>query len=323
MSKVKYYYDSETLSYRKVERKKGRTLGAALIFIAATALMGLLITIAVFNSGIDTPKERKLERELANMALQFEIQEKKLDQIERVLANVEERDNNVYRVLFEASPIPDEIRQAGFGGVNRYKDLEGYDNSSMIMSSAKRIDQITKRLVIQSKSLDEIAKLAEEKEALLKTIPAIQPVQNKDLSRVASGFGMRVHPILKYRKMHNGMDFTAPPGTPIYATGDGKVTKVGLGSGYGKMVIIEHGFGYKTYYAHMSKYEARVGQEVKRGEIIGYVGNTGLSSGPHLHYEVWKNGNVLNPVNFYHNDLTPEEYDIMLTAASLENQSLD
>ncbi len=323
MSKVKYYYDSETLSYRKVERKKGRTLGAALIFIAATALMGLLITIAVFNSGIDTPKERKLERELANMSLQFEIQEKKLDQIERVLANVEERDNNVYRVLFEASPIPDEIRQAGFGGVNRYKELEGYDNSSMIMNSAKRIDQITKRLVIQSKSLDEIAKLAEEKEALLKTIPAIQPVQNEDLSRVASGYGMRVHPILKYRKMHNGMDFTAPTGTPIYATGDGKVTKVGLGSGYGKMVIIEHGFGYKTYYAHMSKYEARVGQNVKRGEIIGYVGNTGLSSGPHLHYEVWKNGVVLNPVNFYHNDLTPEEYDIMLTAASLENQSLD
>ncbi|WP_298329244.1 M23 family metallopeptidase [uncultured Dokdonia sp.] len=323
MSKVKYYYDSETLSYRKVERKKGRTFGAALIFIAATALMGLLITIAVFNSGVDTPKERKLERELANMSLQFEIQEKKLDQIERVLANVEERDNNVYRVLFEASPIPDEIRQAGFGGVNRYKDLEGFDNSSMITGSAKRIDQITKRLVIQSKSLDEIAKLAEEKEALLKTIPAIQPVQNKDLSRVASGYGMRVHPILKYRKMHNGMDFTAPPGTPIYATGDGKVTKVGLGSGYGKMVIIEHGFGYKTYYAHMSKYKATVGQNVKRGEIIGYVGNTGLSSGPHLHYEVWKNGTVVNPVNFYHNDLTPEEYDLMLAASSIENQSLD
>ncbi len=323
MSKVKYYYDSETLSYRKVERKKGRTFGAALIFLASSALMGLLITIAVFNSGVDTPKERKLERELSNMTLQFEMQEKKLDQIERVLANVEERDNNVYRVLFEASPIPNDVRLAGFGGVNRYKNLEGYDNSAMITNSAKRIDQITKRLVIQSKSLDEIAKLAEEKEALLKTIPAIQPVQNKDLSRVASGYGMRVHPILKYRKMHNGMDFTAPPGTPIYATGDGTVTKVGLGSGYGKMVIIEHGFGYKTYYAHMSKYNTKVGRKVKRGEIIGYVGNTGLSSGPHLHYEVWKNGKVVNPVNFYHNDLTPEEYDIMLAAASLENQSLD
>ena len=215
------------------------------------------------------------------------------------------------------------MRLAGLGGVNRYKNLEGYDNSALITNSAKRIDQITKRLVIQSKSLDEIAKLAEEKEALLKTIPAIQPVQNKDLSRVASGYGMRVHPILKYRKMHNGMDFTAPPGTPIYATGDGTVTKVGLGSGYGKMVIIEHGFGYKTYYAHMSKYNTKVGRKVKRGEIIGYVGNTGLSSGPHLHYEVWKNGKVVNPVNFYHNDLTPEEYDIMLAAASLENQSLD
>lgn len=323
MSKVKYYYDSETLSYRKVERKKGRTFGAVLIFLTGTALMGLLITIAVFNSGVDTPKERKLERELSNMELQFEMQQKKLDQIESVLANVEERDNNVYRVLFEASPIPNDVRRAGFGGVNRYKNLEGYDNSSMITESAKRIDQITKRIVIQSKSLDEIAKLAEEKEALLKTIPAIQPVQNKDLSRVASGYGMRVHPILKYRRMHNGMDFTAAPGTPIYATGDGKVVKADVGSGYGKMVIIEHGFGYKTYYAHMSKYNTYKGAKVKRGEIIGYVGNTGLSSGPHLHYEVWKNGEVVNPVNFYHNDLSPEEYDIMLAKSSLENQSLD
>jgi len=323
MSKVKYYYDSDTLSYRKVERKKGRTFGAVILFLTAAALMGFIITIAVFNSGVDTPKERKLERELANMELQFELQEKKLNQIEEVLANVEERDNNVYRVLFEANPISADIRQAGFGGVNRYKDFEGYDNSSMIIESAKRIDKISKQLVVQSRSLDEIATLAEEKEALLKTIPAIMPVQNKDLSRVASGFGMRLHPILKYRKMHNGMDFTAPPGTPIYATGDGKVTKVGLGSGYGKMVIIEHGFGYKTYYAHMSKYNTKVGSNVKRGEIIGYVGNTGLSSGPHLHYEVWKNGKVLNPVNFYHNDLTPEAYDIMLAKASLENQSLD
>lgn len=323
MSKVKYYYDSDTLSYRKVERKKGRTFGAVILFITGTALMGLIITIAVFNSGVDTPKERKLERELSNIELQFELQQKKLAQIENVLANIEERDNNVYRVLFEANPIPNEVRNAGFGGVNRYKNLEGYDNSTMIKESAQRIDIISKRLVVQSKSLDEIANLAKEKEELLKTIPAIQPIQNKDLSRVASGYGMRVHPILKYRKMHNGMDFTAPPGTPIYATGDGKVTKAGLGSGYGKMVIIEHGFGYKTYYAHMSKYNTKKGRTVKRGEIIGYVGNTGLSSGPHLHYEVWKNGVVVNPVNFYHNDLTPEEYDIMLAAASLENQSLD
>lgn len=323
MSKVKYYYDSETLSYRKVERKKGRTFGAVILFITATALMGLIITIAVFNSGVDTPKERKLERELSNIELQFELQQKKLDQIESVLANIEERDNNVYRVLFEANPIPNDVRNAGFGGVNRYKDLEGYDNSKMIKESAKRIDIISKRLVVQSKSLDEIANLAKEKEELLKTIPAIQPVQNKDLSHVASGFGMRVHPILKYRRMHNGMDFTAPPGTPIYATGDGKVVKAGLGSGYGKMVIIEHGFGYETYYAHMSKYNTKKGRTVKRGEIIGYVGNSGLSSGPHLHYEVRKNGVVVNPVNFYHSDLTPEEYDIMLAAASLENQSLD
>lgn len=323
MSKVKYYYDSETLSYRKVESKKGRTLGAVFIFLAASALMGLLITVAVFNSGVDTPKERKLEREVSYLQLQVDMQEKKISKIENVLQNVEERDNNIYRVLFEADPIPEDVRLSGFGGVNRYKDLEGYDNSSMIVESSKRIDQLTKRIVVQSKSLDEIAQLAEEKEALLKAIPAIQPVQNKDLTRVASGYGMRIHPILKYKRMHNGMDFTASPGTPIYATGDGKVTKADLGSGYGKMVIIEHGFGYKTYYAHLSEYNTKKGANVKRGEIIGYVGNTGLSSGPHLHYEVWKNGAVVNPVNFYHNDLSPEEYDIMLSKASLENQSLD
>jgi murein DD-endopeptidase MepM/ murein hydrolase activator NlpD len=323
MSKVKYYYDSETLSYRKVTRKKGRTLGAILLFATAATLMGLLITITVFNSGIDTPKERKLVRELAEKELQTEIQQQRLEHIEQVLADIQSRDNNIYRVLFEANPIPNEIRQAGFGGVNRYKDLENINNSDLILANAKKIDKISKQLVIQSKSLDEIAQLAEEKEALLKTIPAIQPVQNEDLTRVASGYGMRLHPILKYRRMHNGMDFTAAPGTPIYATGDGKVSKVGLGSGYGKMVIIDHGFGYKTYYAHMSKYNTKVGRNVKRGEIIGFVGNSGLSSGPHLHYEVWKNGVVMNPVNFYHNDLTPEEYDIMLTKASIENQSLD
>jgi len=212
------------------------------------------------------------------MKLQFELQQKRLTLIEDVLEDVQERDNNIYRVLFDANPIPSEIRQAGFGGVNRYKNLEDLNNSELVITSAIQIDKITKQLDIQSKSLDEIAQLAKEKEALLKTIPAIQPVQSKDLSHVASGYGMRMHPILKYRRMHNGMDFTASPGTPIYATGDGKVVKAGLGSGYGKMVIIEHGFG---------------------------------------------NGVVLNPVNFYHNDLSPEEYDIMLKKASIENQSLD
>lgn len=323
MSKVKYYYDSDTLSYKKVERKKGRTFGYGLLILTAVGLMSLLLVIIIFNSGVRTPRERSQERELSQMKLQFELQQKRLTLIEDVLEDVQERDNNIYRVLFDANPIPNEIRQAGFGGINRYKNLEGYNNSELVKSSAVQIDKITKQLDIQSKSLEEIAQLAKEKEALLKTIPAIQPVQNKDLSHVASGFGMRLHPILKYRRMHNGMDFTASPGTPIYATGDGKVIKADLGSGYGKMVIIEHGFGYKTYYAHLSKYNTTKGRKVKRGEIIGYVGSSGLSAGPHLHYEVHKNDVVLNPVNFYHNDLSPEEYDIMLKKASLENQSLD
>ncbi len=323
MSKVKYYYDSDTLSYRKVERKKGRTFGFAMLFITGASLMGLLFVIVIFNSGVKTPRERSQERELSQLKLQYELNQKRMALIEEVLSDVQERDNSIYRVLFDANPIPNKIRQAGFGGVNRYKSLEDYNNAELLTSSAKRIDKITKQLAIQSKSLDEIAKLAEEKEDLLKTIPAIQPVQSEDLTLVASGFGMRMHPILKYRRMHNGMDFTSPTGTPIYATGDGKVTKAGLGSGYGRMIIIEHGFGYETYYAHLSEYNVIQGQKVKRGEIIGYVGNSGLSAGPHLHYEVHKNGVVLNPVNFYHSDLTPEEYDIMLQKASLENQSLD
>ncbi|WP_304039095.1 M23 family metallopeptidase, partial [Mesonia mobilis] len=232
-------------------------------------------------------------------------------------------DNNIYRVYFEANPIPEEQRKAGFGGINRYKDLEGYDNSELIMETAKRLDILQKQIVVQSKSLDEIANLAEEKEKLLTAIPAIQPVKNENLKRMASGYGMRMHPILKYRKMHNGMDFSAPTGSLVYATGDAVVKKAQRTTGFGNLVVLDHGFGYETYYAHLSEFKVRRGQKVKRGEIIAEVGSTGLSTAPHLHYEVHKNGKVVNPINFYHGDLTAEEYDIMLNQSALENQSLD
>lgn len=324
MSKVKYYYDSETLSYRKIEHKKGKKLGYALLGVTASLLAGFLLLVVYLNlPQIETPKEKAMRRELQNMELQYEVLNKKMTQAQKVLAEVQNRDNNIYRVYFEANPIPEEQRKAGFGGINRYKDLEGYDNSELIMETTKRLDILQKQIVVQSKSLDEIANLAEEKEKLLTAIPAIQPVKNENLKRMASGYGMRMHPILKYRKMHNGMDFSAPTGSLVYATGDAVVKKAQRTTGFGNLVVLDHGFGYETYYAHLSEFKVRRGQKVKRGEIIAEVGSTGLSTAPHLHYEVHKNGKVVNPINFYHGDLTAEEYDIMLNQSALENQSLD
>jgi len=241
-----------------------------------------------------------------------------------VLSNIEERDNAIYRIYFESSPISEDKRKAGFGGVNRYKKYDGYDYSDLIKESNRNVDILQKRIIVQSKSLDEITKLALEKEKFLQAIPAIQPVSNKDLSRMASGFGNRIHPIYKTKKFHAGMDFSAKTGTPIYATGDGEISKVKRSrKGYGNHVVINHGFGYKTLYAHMSKYIVKKRQKVKRGDIIGYVGNTGTSVAPHLHYEVHKDGKKINPVNFYYNDLTPEQFEKMLLISSQSNQSFD
>ena len=324
MSKVKYYYDSETLSYRKIERKKGRRLGFAVIAVLGMFLAGFLLLLVYINlPQIQTPREKALQRELENMELQYAVLDKKMDLAEKVLADVQERDNNLYRVYFGADPISEEQRRAGFGGVNRYRDLEGYKNSELIIETSKRMDVLSKQIVIQSKSLDKIVGLAKEKEELLAAMPAIQPVENKNLKRMASGYGMRMHPILKYRKMHTGMDFSAPRGTPVYATGDARVKKASRGGGYGNLIILDHGFGYETYYAHLHEFEVRRGERVERGEIIGYLGSSGLSTAPHLHYEVHKDGRVVNPINFYHGDLTSEEYDIMLEQAQMENQSLD
>ena len=247
-----------------------------------------------------------------------------MTQMEEVLANIEDRDNNIYRLYFEASPIPKEQRTAGFGGVNRYRNLEGFNNSDLIIDATEKLEKLQKRLVIQSKSLDEITSLAKEKEKLLAAIPAIQPVSNEDLTRMASGYGWRSDPFTKVRKMHYGMDFTAPRGTPVYATGDGVVTRAdNRSSGYGEHIRIDHGFGYMSLYGHLSKYKVRPGQKVKRGDLIGLVGSTGRSQAPHCHYEVWKDGNRINPINFYYGSLSAEEFDNMLRLANQENQSLD
>lgn len=323
MSKVKYYYDPETLSYRKIERKKRTTIKYISVFTVATALFGFLFVV-IANQFYESPKEKALNRELENMSIQYDLLNKRMEDAETVLHNIEERDNAIYRLYFEANPIPPEQRRQGFGGVNRYKKLEGYDNSKLIVEANKRVDILEKQLVVQSKSLDEIAVLAEDKEKFLAAIPAIQPVNNKDLTRMASGFGFRSDPFTKARKMHWGMDFTAPRGTPIYATGDGVVKRADAGSaGFGKHIRIDHGYGYVSLYAHLYKYNIRVNQKVKRGDVIGYVGSTGRSQAPHLHYEVRKDGNKINPINFYYGSLTPLEFSILLKNAELENQSLD
>ncbi|MBN2867737.1 MAG: M23 family metallopeptidase [Flavobacteriaceae bacterium] len=323
MSKVKYYYDSETLSYKKIERKKRRTFKYITLFLVASALFGFLF-VSIAGHYIESPKEKELKRELTNLEFQYDLLNKKMSQAETVLANIEERDNSIYRLYFEANPIPEEQRKAGFGGVNRYKKLEGFDNSELIINSNKRIDKLLKRIVVQSKSLDEIAVLAEEKEKLLASIPAIQPVNNKDLTRMASGYGMRSDPFTKQRKMHWGMDFTAPRGTPVYASGDGVVVRADSNSsGYGNHIRIDHGYGYVSLYAHLYKYNVQKNQKVKRGDLIGFVGSTGRSEAPHLHYEIFKDDQRINPINFYYGSLTPEEFSKLLERASLENQSLD
>ena len=323
MSKVKYYYDSETLSYKEVKRSKKTTFKYVSLFIISSGCFALLFVI-IGGLYFQSPKEKSLERELTNLLFQYDILTKKIDNAYQVLENVEQRDNNLYRHYFETNPIPEEQRRAGFGGINRYKKYEGYDNSQLVIESAKRIDILEKAIVVQSKSLDEIAKLAKNKEQLLSAIPAIQPIKNSDLTRMASGFGWRRDPFTKARKFHKGMDFTAKRGTPVYASGDGKITRAdSRSSGYGKHIRIDHDYGYVSLYAHLNGYNVRRGQKVKRGDVIGFVGSTGRSQAPHLHYEIAKDGRKINPVNFYYGNLTAQEFDLLLKQAEVENQSLD
>ncbi len=323
MAKVKYYYDSDTLSYRKIELRKRDRFRKMVVFLLASAMVGALMVFVMYQF-IESPRQKVLKRELENMTLHYELLDKKMLQAQDVLGGMQVRDNNIYRTYFEANPIPEEQRKAGFGGVNRYKSLEGFDNSEMIIDATRNLDILSKQLYVQSKSLDEIIDLAKDKEKLLASIPAIQPVSKQDLTRMASGYGWRLDPFTKARKMHKGMDFTSPKGTPIYATGNGKVIRAdSRATGFGKHIRIDHGFGYVTLYAHLSKYNVKKGKIVKRGDLIGYVGSTGRSQAPHLHYEVRYNKRAINPINFYYGDLSPEEFQEMLKMASQEGQSLD
>ncbi|MEN8765616.1 MAG: M23 family metallopeptidase [Wenyingzhuangia sp.] len=323
MAKAKFYYNSETLSYQPVEKKPKRIARDAFLYMIAVLLIGLIGFVG-FSTILKSPSERATSQELLNLKFNYELLEKRMRESDAILKEIQQRDNNIYRVVFEAEPISEDERSAGFGGINRYQNLEGFKNSSLVVEATKKMDILAKRLVVQSKSLDEIVKLAKNKSEMLASIPAIQPVANKDLKRMASGYGVRIHPIYKTRRMHWGMDFSAPQGTNVYATGNGVVkTAKRSRKGLGNHIVINHGFGYQTTYGHLNKILIRRGQKVKRGDIIGVVGSTGSSTAPHLHYEVKKGKRKLNPVYFYHNDLTPEEYETMLVLSSQENQSLD
>ena len=323
MEKYKYKYNPRTVSYEKVELTLKDKFMRFLTYFAATLVLAVLYNL-IFSAFFNTPKEKELMRENNQLELQYEMLNEQFDRVEKVLKDLKERDNNIYRVIFETEPIPSSVRQAGYGGSDRYEDLRSMENSDLIIKTNQRLDKLSKQLYVQSKSYDEIISMAKNKEKMLSSIPAIMPVSNKDLTRTASGYGWRIHPIYKIRKFHEGMDFTAPTGTEVYATGDGVIEVVKSSKrGYGKRVVIDHGFGYKTRYAHLNEFNVRRGQEVKRGEVIGYVGSSGLSVAPHLHYEVMKGNKNVNPVDYYFNDLTPKQYEKMIFISSNSGQSLD
>ncbi len=325
MAKVKYYYDSENLAYRKIKPLKRRSFAYLLLFLLAAALFGFVSFVVLLNTPyFETPKDRLLVRELENMKIRYNILNTKIDQIDEVLYNIQDRDDNIYRVYFNTASQPNNSQKSRSSIKNRFKELDGFDNNALVENTSKRVDALSKQLAIQSQSLDEILKLAKEKNQFLASIPAIQPVRNENLKRMASGFGYRSDPFTKVRKMHQGMDFTSNTGTPIYATGDGVIDRAdNTASGYGNHIVIRHGFGYETLYGHLSRYNCRAGQVVKRGDVIGYVGSTGRSEAPHLHYEVHKNGAAVNPLNFYYGNISAAEYVIITKIANQENQSLD
>lgn len=323
MPRTKYKFNPESLSFDKVRLGIRDILLRFMTFFIGSVIIALIYWL-VFAVFFDSPKEKALEREIEQLTLQYEMINREMSNVEKVLDDLQKTDDNLYRTIFEAEPIPVTLREGGVGGVNRYKNLEGYSNSDLVVETTSRLDKIRKRIYLQSKSFDELIQLAKRKEDMLKSVPAILPIANDDLTRTASGYGLRVHPIYKIIKFHSGMDFTAPAGTDVYATGDGVIASVQSSQrGLGKNIIIDHGFGYVSIYAHLSNFNVRLGQKVRRGDVIGYVGNTGTSVANHLHYEIKLNGRNVDPVNYYFEDLSPSEYERMIEIASKTGQSFD
>lgn len=323
MAKTKYFFNEKTLSYEEHKLTSGQKLFKFLMFLVSALAMTVVFVYLLFTF-FDSPKELMLKRDLSEYQLEYKIMNDRLVNMQKVMKELANRDDNIYRVIFEAEPIPMSVREAGIGGVDRYADLEGYSESKLLIETAKKMDKLTSEMYVQSKSFDQVFAMAKNKEKMLSSIPAIQPIRNIQLDRISSYFGYRVDPFYKVKKFHEGVDFAAPRGTPVHVTGDGRVIEVkrSLG-GYGNEIMVDNGFGYVTLYAHLSAFKVKNGQLVKRGQVIGLVGNTGKSTGPHLHYEVRKDGKAINPINFFFNDLTPAEYSKMLDLSKIPTQSMD
>ena len=323
MSKVKYKFNPETLNYEPVETGTRFILQRIFTYTLFSAVLGVFFFIG-YSYFFDSPQEKRLERENSRLQSQYEIMDKKLQQVQIVLDDIRQRDENIYRVIFQADSIPTSIRKAGFGGMDRYKHLENLENEKLVKNTAQKLDGIMKELYVQSKSFDKIVDLTKRKEEMLRSTPAIQPLSNKDLRRTASGYGWRIDPIYKVKRFHEGMDFSAPIGTEIYATGEGVVKRtVKSHGGYGNHIEIDHGFGYSTVYAHMHEFNVERGDTVKRGDVIGFVGNSGKSTAPHLHYEVRVKNRPVDPAHYYFQDLSPEQYEEMIHIANNSNQTFD
>jgi murein DD-endopeptidase MepM/ murein hydrolase activator NlpD len=323
MLRPKYKFNPESLSFDKVRLGIRDLMLRFLAYFIGSIIIAFVYWV-IFAAFFDSPKEKALEREIQQLTIQYDLINREMTDVEKVLEDLQKTDDNLYRTIFEAEPIPATFREGGVGGINRFNNLEGYNNSDLVVETAVRLDKIRKRVYLQSKSFDELISMAQRKEEMLKSVPAILPISNDDLTRTASGYGLRIHPIYKITKFHSGMDFTAPSGTDIYATGDGVVLAVQASQrGLGKHIIIDHGFGYSSIYAHLSNFNVRKGQRVNRGDVIGYVGNTGTSVANHLHYEIKLNGRNVDPVNYYFEDLSPSEYERMIEIASKTGQSFD
>ena len=323
MKKIKYYYNTHTLRYEKLETPLRVKLLRVFGFIAAALVTAAIISLLAFRF-IGSPNEKLLRAENERMTDRYRELNKETKKIEQQMKELEDRDNEVYRSIFEATPIPDSARLKELEKEQQIAKVEGMEQEDLINSIVTTLNNMSSRINAQKASYKDLVGMMNNKEKLLAATPAIQPVSNADLKRIASGFGYRIDPVYKTVKLHPGLDFSAPAGTPIYATADGSIEVAGnRGDGYGNCVIINHGYGYKTLYGHMFRVKARSGQRVKRGEVIGYVGSTGKSTGPHCHYEVIKNGNKIDPIYFFYNDLTPEQFDRLLKLAAASNQSFD
>ncbi len=312
MAKDKFCFNPKTLKFDKVKRSTWQVVLHCMLYCFGFLVAAVFLNLA-FNYFFETPKIKQLKREHQEIVLKYEMLKKQLDHVYISLKDIQQRDDQVFRPIFELDPIPSSIREAGFGGINRYDEYENLQESDLVIDVSQMIDKITKQVYVQSKSYDKIIELSKNKDDMISRLPAIQPIAIKDLGRISSYYGWRIDPFNKRYKFHDGMDFTGPIGTEIYATGDGTVEYAKYSRyGYGNDILIDHGFGYKTRYAHLDKILVKKGQKVKRGEVIGYLGNTGRSTGPHLHYEVMKNRKALNPINFYFNDINAEQYELMV-----------